>query len=227
MICLSLIESKVDDLVRIANSVDSDLVEIRFDFLSDTDKIGKLQMIKKPIIITCMPEWENGNFGGDEEKRVAILLKAMKFSDYVTVELNTKEDLRTRLIREAKKRNVKTIVSYHDFEKTPAKGRIMEILDMEKKVGADIAKVAFMAKDYGDVLRLMQILNVNVKKNDNKFGIPIIAISMGKVGTISRILAPLLGSYLTYASAEKGMESAQGQLTVKELKQILGILKND
>jgi len=225
MICLSLIESEVDNVVMIANSVDSDLVEVRLDFLSDTDEIGKLQMIKKPIIVTCMPEWENGNFGGDEEERIDMLLKAMKFSDYVTVELNTRGDLRSKLLREAKKRNVKTIVSYHDFEKTPAEGRIMEILDIEKKTGADIAKVAFMAKDYGDVLRLMRVLNV--KKNDNKFRIPIIAISMGKVGKISRILAPLLGSYLTYASAEKGRESAQGQLTVEELKQILGILKND
>ena len=37
-------------------------------------------------------------------------------------------------------------------------------------------------------------------------------------------MAPLLGSYLSYASLEKGAESAPGQLTIEEMKQIQKIL---
>ena len=58
-----------------------------------------------------------------------------------------------------------------------------------------------------------------------KKGLKIIAFCMGEQGKISRVMAPLLGSYLTYASLNKGEESAPGQLTVKEIKEVFRILK--
>ena len=86
-------------------------------------------------------------------------------------------------------------------------------------IGADIAKVAFQANDYKDVINLMSVLLENV------VGIPIIAVSMGEYGKISRILGPLLGSYLTFASPAKGREAAPGQLTVEELHTVFDMLK--
>jgi 3-dehydroquinate dehydratase len=47
---------------------------------------------------------------------------------------------------------------------------------------------------------------------------------MGKLGTMSRIFGPQIGSYLTYAALEKGKESAEGQLNLDDMKTILGIL---
>jgi 3-dehydroquinate dehydratase len=47
---------------------------------------------------------------------------------------------------------------------------------------------------------------------------------MGEKGRISRVMAPLLGSYLSYASLDTGAESAPGQLTIAEMRQIQEIL---
>ena len=43
---------------------------------------------------------------------------------------------------------------------------------------------------------------------------------MGQVGQTSRVLSPLAGADFTYASIEKGSESAPGQITVQELTRI-------
>lgn len=211
--------SKVDSMVKIANSVDSNLVELRLDYLDNFLEIGKLKKIKKPRISTCMPVWEGGKFKGSENERAEILLSAIEFSNYVTIELRTRKSLRDPLIKKAKERGVKVIVSYHDFNSTPEKKEIMKIIKKEHSAGADIAKVAFMPKNYADVLNAMYALV------ENKLKIPVIAISMGKIGKISRVIAPALGSYMAYASAGKGKESAEGQLTVKELKEVLKILE--
>lgn len=219
MICAPIIESNLDEMIKVANSNNADLVEIRLDYLSKFDKPEKLGEIKKPLIVTCMPKWEGGRFKGTEDERISILQDAIKFSDYLSIELRTKEVLRDRIIDKAKERGVKVIVSYHDFERTPDKDEILKILKKEKEANADIAKIAFTPRSYEDVLRTMEVLS------ENKLEIPIIAISMGELGKISRVLGPLFGSYLTFASVSKEKYSAPGQLTVDELRKIFDILE--
>ncbi len=234
MICTAITESTIDSMVRIANSTDSDLAELRLDYLDDFSEIEKIRNIRKPKISTCMPVWEGGRFKGSEKERIEILLSAIEFSDYsrikssklrnevsdyITIELRTRKSLRDRLIKKAKETGVKVIISYHDFNSTPERKETLKILKKERAAGADIAKISFMPKNYADVVNTMYTLV------GNNLEIPIIAVSMGRLGRISRILAPVFGSYLTYASAGKGKESAEGQLTVKELKNILKILR--
>ncbi len=218
MICVSVTGPAVENMVDAANSSSADLVEIRLDCLDKYTDMEKLRQITKPIIATCMPVSEGGRYAGCEEDRIKILLEAVKYADYVSLELSTKKELRSRIAREAGKRNAKIIATYHDRKGTPGVKEIRAILEKEKEAGADIAKVAFHAKDYRDVMKLMDVLT------ENELGIPIIAISMGEYGRIFRILGPLLGSYLTYASPERGRESAPGQLTVEEMRTVFGIL---
>jgi len=224
MICVSITEPTVDEAITAAESVDADVVEIRLDCLKSFVGIGKLGRIGKPVMATCMPKWEGGLFTGKEDERAAILIEAMKFSEYVSLELRTEKDVRSRIINESnknKKNGLKVIVAYHDYKKTPEKDEIVKILKEEKDVGADIAKIAFFAKDHRDVLRTMEALL------ENRTGIPVIAISMGEAGKVSRILGPLFGSYMTFASPRKGKESAPGQLTAEELREVMRILKGD
>src|SRR3989338_2103945 len=53
-----------------------------------------------------------------------------------------------------------------------------------------------------------------------------IVIGMGEFGKMTRILGPMLGSYLTYASTPYG-ESAPGQIDINELKEIYKLLENN
>ena len=175
--------------------------------------------IAKPKIATCMPSWEGGRFAGSEEERIRILEDSCGFADYVTLELNMEPHKRDAVIKKAKKMGVKVIIAYHNFKKTPSPPEIEKILASEKSCGADIAKITFMPESPEDVLTTSHALV------ENKDKIPLIAISMGELGKPSRILGPLLGSYLTYGHPPKKGSAAPGQFSVVELKKILGNLK--
>jgi 3-dehydroquinate dehydratase type I len=218
MICASITEPFYKNMIEAANFSSADMVEIRLDCLEKYTGAEKLSEITKPLIVTCMPESEGGKFSGTEEERTKILFEAVQYADYVSLELSTKKEARERIMYEARTRDTKVIATYHDHKITPKNKEIKEILKKEKKTGADIAKVAFRANDYGDVMNLMNVLL------ENDVGIPIIAVSMGEYGKISRILGPLLGSYLTFASPAKGQDAAPGQLTVEELHTVFDML---
>jgi 3-dehydroquinate dehydratase-1 len=125
MICASISEPKFKDVVGLAVRVDCDLVEIRFDCVKGEYDVSGLKQVNKPVIGTCMPMWEGGKFVGSEEERISTLFSILPFCDYITIELRTEKRLRDKIIKEAKKKKIKVIISYHDFKKTPKKKEIM------------------------------------------------------------------------------------------------------
>ena len=70
-----------------------------------------------------------------------------------------------------------------------------------------------------DCLRLLELIPYARQK-----GQAIIAFCMGKPGKISRIMAPLLGSFISYASLEPEEASAPGQLTIQQMRLICRIM---
>ncbi len=104
----------------------------------------------------------------------------------------------------------KFIVSRHDFQRTPEDlvGLHAEIV----RSGADIAKIACLARDLRDNLRIFDLLRASEH--------PTIALCMGELGLISRVLGRKFGNVLTYASLRPGSESAPGQITAAELREL-------
>ncbi|NIS60800.1 MAG: type I 3-dehydroquinate dehydratase, partial [Proteobacteria bacterium] len=88
--------------------------------------------------------------------------------------------------------------------------------------GANIIKIVTYANTMEDNLRVLELI-----PHARKRGLEIIAFCMGEMGRISRVMAALLGSYFSYASLEKGAESAPGQLTVQEMEVISRIVNVD
>ena len=105
------------------------------------------------------------------------------------------------------------IISFHDFEATPEKELLEEILRDEQSAGADICKIVGTSNTPSDNLTYFNLLRENVD-------IEIVSFGMGNAGILSRVLSPLVGGAFTYASAETGSESAPGQLTISELREI-------
>jgi len=103
------------------------------------------------------------------------------------------------------------ILSAHFFDRTPALNEMIEtITEMENK-GADMAKLAVMPSSSGDVLTLLSVTQ--------QAAIPVIAISMGKLGLASRVIGGLFGSAVTFCA---GLEpSAPGQLSIEELREAM------
>ena len=73
-----------------------------------------------------------------------------------------------------------------------------------------------MVNNHSDIAKLVRLM---VKKTLNQKRI---VIGMGGKGKITRIIGPLMGNYLTYASTEFG-QSAPGQIEIRKLKEIYNL----
>jgi len=178
----------------------------------------------KPIIFTFRSIKEGGNKEINKEYYFELnkIISKTKLIDAIDIELfNYEEDIK-ELIDVAHGSNVAVIISNHDFNKTPPKEEIILRICKAIELGADIAKVAVMPKCNADVITLLDTTNIIKEKYND---IPIITVSMGVRGVISRIAGELFGSCITFASARKA--SAPGQIAVMDLRKIVEVIHNN
>lgn len=211
-------------------NIEFDVAEWRIDFYKDVEKIESVKKtllyIRKwlnniPIIFTFRSKNEGGNKDISKEYYIKLLLEVIetKEADLIDVELFTGDDEVEKIINRAHENGVKVIISNHDFEKTPSKEEIIKRIEKMIDLGADIPKIALMPKCREDVLTLLSTTSyIDEKYSD----IPIITMSMGSIGMVSRIAGELFGSALTFGAAEKS--SAPGQIQANELSTILQII---
>lgn len=131
---------------------------------------------------------------------------------YIDVELRTDEAVIKDFLAHAHEMGCEVVVSHHDFEKTPSVQEMCDTLETMQKLGADIAKIAVMPNNMMDVANL---LSATAQMN-LELEIPIITISMGKLGEVSRVYGGEFGSYATFATC--GEASAPGQIDIENLK---------
>lgn len=197
----------------VANHVD--ILEIRVDQFKSVDvdyvkkNIIERAKIDIPIILTVRnDEAESGRQSDISDKQKLDIFKAtISLVDAVDIEL--KSPLVSEVVSLAKENNKLIIVSSHNFKETPQDEELERILSDAKKQGADIVKMATQANSKEDVKRLMAFTLKH--ENDN-----IITISLGSLGSISRLTAPSLGSLITYSYI--GVQSAPGQLPLSRLQ---------
>ena len=211
MICAPIVERESNSALQSAKkAVDlgADILELRIDALENPDGDEIQQLIKNinyPLIATNRIESEGGFFRGSEDERTKVLIKAAEYADIVDIELQTDEKLRSKIIKASKS----TIISYHDFKKTPSFEELLNVVKKEKEIG-DIAKFAVMPNNNKDTLTVLKVLS----ESQNTIG-----IAMGDIGKYTRIIAPVFGSPITFASIDK--KSAPGQLDIETTKDIL------
>jgi 3-dehydroquinate dehydratase type I len=192
-----------------------DLFEVRIDLIGD-DWPELVRRLKKPWIACNRTAEEGGGWQGNEARRVEKLLQAIELgADTVDIELATKN--LEKVVKLTKKR-VKCLLSSHNLEKTPPLDEMKDIVGRQLKAGADICKVVTTAQGFEDNLAVSQLIA--------EFpGVKLVSFAMGTLGYLSRVLCPLVGGDFTYASIEKGKESAQGQITVSELLEIYEMVR--
>jgi 3-dehydroquinate dehydratase type I len=207
-------------LIEKAEESNADLIEVRLDCLKDYRKLADLATHgKTPKIATNKPRRCQGNFSGSETEQRQILLSAAENGfEYVDVEL-TQPKLKD-IIRELKSLGVKPIVSFHDFAETLSLPELNTILEREIASGADVCKIVTTAERVEDNLTILNFTSVACRKAK------IVCFAMGELGKVSRLLSPLFGGCFTFASLERGGETAAGQMTVQEMKaayELLGL----
>lgn len=203
----------------------ADVVELRIDGMKDPDLKRLLPDKAGKILVTNRRREEGGAYDGPEAERVALLMEAVSLgADYIDAEASTDPalllGLKERIVSCGNR--TKLILSRHDFTGTPSERMLKKALQDMTAIGGDIIKIVTYAKTAGDNLRLLSLVSYARRRRQD-----IIAFCMGPLGRPSRFLTTILGAYLTYASLERGAESAPGQLTVDQMKKIWDILKYD
>lgn len=221
-ICASVIAKTPKELgimVKKAEEADTDLIEIRMDYLNKGYDIRDIRTLTSiPIIATNRSPEEGGFFKETEERRVNLLLDAASSGfDFVDLELRTR-NIET-IIKEVRKTNAKLIISNHNLFSTPSLSNIRKVFQEELNMGADVCKIVTKARKAEDNLTCLQIVNEASKVKD------ILCFCMGKLGIPSRLLSPFFGGLFTYASIEHGMEAAPGQLTITDTRRFYEMIK--
>ena len=116
--------------------------------------------------------------------------------DLLDIELFANPLAADTLIHEAKKMGIKIVLCNHDFQKTPSQEEIVARLRQMQMRQADICKIAVMPQDATDVLTLLSATN---EMYTHYASVPIVTMSMGQLGMISRVTGQLFGSALTLA----------------------------
>jgi len=207
-ICAVIISKDLEAIKAIEPFIE--LFEVRIDFIGN----GWQQLVKqlnKPWTACNRSADEGGRWEGSEASRIEELLKAIELrANIVDIELETRN---LAEVVPLIKRKAKCLLSFHELKETPSLDRMKGIIQRQLEAGADICKVATTAQRFEDNLAVLQLIAEFPKTK-------VVSFAMGPLGLTSRILCPLVGGDFTYASVEKGKESAPGQITVRNLRTI-------
>jgi len=197
------------------------MIEVRLDKLRSHQEFSKIaRAASTPLIATNRPLSEHGSFAGPEKERIGILQQAAKQGfEYVDLEDTTPNLSKTR--NALRSQGAKIILSHHDYFRTPSPLGLSRIFSQLQKEKPEIYKIVTTAKSSEDTISILRFLE------EKRRSASLVGFAMGKIGVWSRLLAPFHGSIFTYASLERGLETAPGQPTISELRRIYEILGLD
>ena len=222
MICVSIAEPTVERCLEALQGLD--FAEVRIDGMDVTiDDVKRIFSRPVKLVATYMPgPGAKTDKIVDDDARKELLMAAIEAgARYVDVEVQADEAYKRDIMQKARMHDCKVIISFHDFQATPTKGKLEEIIALCFKEGADIAKIACKVSAVKDNIRLLGLLD-----KDEYHGRTVV-IGMGKKGRITRITAPLLGSPFTFASHSKGKETAAGQIEKNILRDVIRLLRDE
>lgn len=232
-ICVPLVGKSNEEILEEAKflkNVKFDLIEWRVDHYENVEDLEKVKEIVKAlrdevkeavILFTFRSKKEGGEREVSDEYYAELnkVVAQTKLVDLIDVELFTGDEIVKDIVKTAHENDVKVVMSNHDFFKTPAKEEIINRLCKMQDLGADLPKIAVMPNTSEDVVTLLAATEEMSTKYANK---PIITMSMGSLGLVSRLAGETFGSALTFGAAKA--ISAPGQISVDKLATILEVI---
>lgn len=222
-ICVSIAEEsvgKVKEQVKQAFEAGADFAEIRFDFLKPSEVMTAVDIIgedRGKCVFTLRSSAQGGKFSGTEEERMRLLRKLAEAKPMlVDVELDTLR-VNDNLADYLDLASIPTLVSWHDFEKTPPNEELSSIIT-EMRIFSTYVKVVTTAASVDDSLRLMGLY-------ESALGLHPIIFAMGEAGVLTRVMSVLYGAPYTYAALDKAV--APGQLTLAQMRKLYDGIKGN
>jgi 3-dehydroquinate dehydratase / shikimate dehydrogenase len=225
-VCVAVIGSDPDEMAQKADALarDNSFLEFRLDYLSKPALA--LPRIKRfleahpgtVLIATCRRATSGGKFRGSVASQLDILSKAAAAGcQLLDVEMQTAAKCKPDQLQKLRTR-AGLVLSFHDFRATK---KLEETLEKMLAYPADFYKVVSTATTLSDNVTLIKFL---AREGDRH---SMVSMCMGEQGIISRVLGVRAGSVFTFASATAGEETAPGQATAQELRNVYRIEQVD
>jgi 3-dehydroquinate dehydratase-1 len=174
-----------------------------------------------PVIFTRRSAKEGGEpiaIGDEEVVRLYDAVGASGLVDFLDFEMGNDPGHVQRVVASARSHGARVILSYHNFGYTPGRDFLVQRFLEAERLGADVAKVAVMPRDRLDVLTLLAA----TAQADAKARIPLISMSMGPLGAVTRMIGGAFGSSLSFAVGEGS--SAPGQIPIEDLRAVYDVI---
>jgi len=234
-ICVPIVGKTKEEILAAAQEtleVPADLVEWRADWFESVFEIEKVKKLlaqlrdmlnDKPLLFTFRTKAEGGEkeISFEQYRKLLQDVAGIGHADMIDVETfweGHASDMGD-FIKGLQRSGVKVVGSNHDFVKTPDKAEILRRLCYMQEIGVDIPKIAVMPQIPNDVLTLLDATSEMRNRYANR---PIITMSMGTLGAVSRISGEIFGSSVTFGTVTQA--SAPGQIEAKQLKNVMEIL---
>lgn len=230
LICTPLVGRTRDAVLAELGTVQPkspDLIEWRVDYFEgigdralviETARAIKAGAGTTPIVFTR----RSTNEGGEkiplaEDAVVALYVEvcAARCVDIIDFEMSNAPADFARLRAASRENDIQLIASYHNFKSTPDRAALIDKFTEAQHLQGDIAKVAVMPSGPEDVLTLLGATYAASQSLD----IPLISMSMGSYGSLSRMIGWVYGSTVTFAVGKSS--SAPGQVPIDELRAVL------
>lgn len=210
MICVSLAEPSFRRTLAALGRRNLPMAEIRLDLTPlRPAEIRAVFTRPLPLIATFRP-----NRTPDAERAKALESALRAGAAWIDVEHDAAPDYRRRLIRAARERGARVILSVHSARRPPAPADLARTRDRLFRLGADVVKIVHRAASPADCLRLFSLYDPGRRGR-------VVALGTGRAGVLTRLAAPLLGAPFTYAALRPGRETAAGQLDWRTMDRIL------
>jgi len=202
-------------LIEKAEGAHADFIEVRLDCLKDC--LENQRALADLAAHGKTPKIATDKSSRTETEQRQMLLSAAKSGfEYVDVELSAPQ--LKELVKELKALGAKPIVSFHKFNGSLGISELNSILEREISSGAEVCKIVTTAKRIEDNLTTLNFTSTASSKAK------LVCFCMGELGKVSRLLSPLFGGFFTFASLERGSETASGQMTIQEMKAAYALL---
>lgn len=221
-LCVAVAASDANEMAERADGLvrDDSMLELRLDYLSKPGlSIPKIKRffdshLGTIAIATCRRASSGGKFRGSIASQLDILNKAAAAGcQLVDVELQTASKVKPEQLQRLRSK-AGLILSFHDFRGTK---KLDETLEKMLAIPADFYKVVSTATTLSDNVAMIKFL---ARQGDRH---SLVGMCMGEQGTISRVLGVRAGSVFTFGSAGAGQETAPGQITAQELRNVYRI----
>lgn len=212
------------------STLQADCVEWRVDHFDDARTPGavarclaKLRVILKDklLLVTFRTQAEGGQvaLSPAEYRQFLELVLDTDCADLLDIEFFTAGADLPLLVEQAHTAGVPVVCSSHDFHKTPPRAELVHRMVAMQQAGADLPKLAVMPQSRTDVLEL---LAATAEMADLHPETPVITMSMGALGAVSRLAGEAFGSAMTFANP--GQASAPGQVSLNIVNEVLDAL---